>query len=267
MGAQGSLDSGRRNDHINKTPWAPFAYPPFGYVPRGGFFIPLPIGVHMVNTIALNDIFELRTEGIEEVTGKRWNTVRHFMCMAVPSDDEMDDYDILSKLAEVWFERLSDTVFTNLSEKWEMTLCRAKRIKPTASIFALYSGSAAGGTAEEVDEPDDCAVISLYTNKAGRKFQGRVFQGGIPKTAVTSGRLGSLFQQGLADKWALALSTDLTATGIGQYDPIVWSPTHYASAPSTSAASAAIQRVMCDAIVRRMTSRDIKGRDVKMGEP
>lgn len=216
-------------------------------------------------TIAVGDVIELRLEGFEETTKRRWNTVRHVRCYSAPENESDEDWDILNEIAQVFFTRVGDNVFTHLSEKWEMRTCRAKRIKPTESVFSLYAGLEAGGVAEEVDEPDDCAVVSLYTNKGGRKFQGRIFQGGIPDTQQEAGVLLGTTAQDIANAWAVTLGSDLEPSDRGVYANIVWSPTHYATAPSTDAASALIQRVMCDKIVRKMSTRDIRGRDVVMG--
>lgn len=214
----------------------------------------------MASTIAIGHVIQVRWEGFWEVGNTRWNNVQHFACVSAPSDEELDDYDVLSAIAENLFN-LFDTHFLALaSDKWEMRTCRAKRIAPTQSVFADYAALAAGGVSGEVDEPDDAAVVTTYTNEPGRRAQGRLYLGGLSDDVVENGELLEATAQAFTDAATAVLVDVIDLEANGEYRGVVWSPTEWAESANLTDSQAHIRRVFTDRIVRRQTRRDLKGR-------
>jgi len=214
----------------------------------------------MAFTIGEGNIIEVRLEGRCVPTQSRWNTVRHIRCTEAPTDDDLNDYNIMQQLAGLWAYRYNSLLTPVLSDDWVCEIIRCKRIASTQSVFGAVTVAYPGGVTGPVDEPDDAVVISLYTLNYGRSYQGRLYQGGWPDVDVQDGATLDIETQQLADAWATLLLQDFDNGTGGTYENVVFSRKLFDDTSSTAIAAARIYRVTADRIMRRMTSRDLKGR-------
>lgn len=205
--------------------------------------------------LAVGDVIEVRFEG--QVLSNRWNNVIHVAITVAPSDPD-DIYDHLKALAATMFSTYFNAVSAELSNVWTLDLCRVKRIRPTASVFAFFADPTAGAVGSGIDEPDDAIVCRLYTSQAGRSRQGRIYIAGIPDVDVASGILA----EGTADELATQLQAffvgPITGTAGMEVHCYVWSPKLSNDGDPLTLAAYPVTHIYIDRIVRRMTRRDFK---------
>lgn len=209
--------------------------------------------------LAVGDVLEVRFEGY--VGAARWNNVTHWAILTIPPDPD-DIYDHLTSLADVLHTAYYNAFDAFLSNAWQHTYTRVKRIRPTASVFAFHAEGNGGLVTGTVDEPDDALVIRLYTSQAGRSRQGRIYLAGIPDADVENGVYDDA-QAVLLKAQANDLFNVVKTTPEGmEVHAYVWSRKLSDDGNPATLGAYPVTRVAVDKVIRRQTRRDFPIPDV-----
>lgn len=206
--------------------------------------------------LSIGDIIETRLEGYIKDVGIPWNLVCHWKLEAYPS--EGSDWALLTSFAQIVYDQYATTFMPYLSDDCKLVMCRAKRIAPTPSVFAMYTDATSGGISTPCDEYDDAMVVTKRTNRAGRRGMGRSYIAGVPDANVEDG----IIQGNLNDYAGAAQAFFPLFVGSGDWEfiPVVFSRTSFDAGAAEILWSAEIERVEIDAIMRKQSRREIPGR-------
>jgi hypothetical protein len=211
-------------------------------------------------SLGVGEIVEVRFEGRHVPTLKRWNIVRHWRVFAALSVGATN-YEDCVNIANALHVAFGDGPMTLLTEDMTLLATRAKRIAPTESVFGLFTETVVGGALGPVDEFDDAAVVTLYTDQPGRRAMGRIYLPGVVDTTVGDGLIDSVVLQAILATLVPIFAETFTALpGGGELIPVVFSKTTYAETNDVVPSTALISRLTMDQVMRRMTSREIPGR-------
>jgi len=205
--------------------------------------------------LTVGDVLEVRYEGT--IAGNRWNNVIHVAITEVPGGTP-DTYALLVEAAEAMFDAWLNALGPLLSQYWVLELCRIKRIRPTASVFAFFANPTAGTVTGVIDEPDDAIVVRLYTSQAGRSRQGRVYIPGVPDDVVQGGYASTTFIDDLLGNLETFFLGPITFDSGLVVHCYVWSPTLSNDEDPTTLAAYPVVRIFADSVIRRQTRRDYK---------
>lgn len=205
--------------------------------------------------LTVGDLLEVRFEG--QILSNRWNNVIHVAVTVAPSNPDAI-YDNLKVLSSNLLTAYYNAIGAELSNVWTLDLCRVKRIRPTASVFAFSADPTAGTVVTGIDEPDDAVVCRLYTSQAGRSRQGRIYIAGIPDADVVSGILDATTASELADQLLEFFVGPIMGSNGMEVHCYVWSPKLSNDGDPATLAAYPVTNVFIDRVVRRMTRRDFK---------
>lgn len=197
------------------------------------------------------------------LTTGRWQNNWHFAADLeenpawTPTEQHAQMLGLANLVHQVYKVGIMDLISWHLG----IQFTQARIIEPFESVTTPFVELVQGSIEEAYDEPDDAIVISKRTLVAGRSGLGRVYIPGIPDTAATEGMLTTQFSDDMAAALSPFVEDAFTVTGV-PWVPGVWSPTRAGPGGVMSAGFSPLFSLQLDRIVRKMTSREIQGREV-----
>lgn len=121
--------------------------------------------------------------------------------------------------ADVWTAALRAT----MSNDCELQTIRVRRVSPSAGGPIMLTVNEAGSVAQDSLPPNNCVVISYYSNTLTKRGRGRQYYPGVPKTHNQDGLLPASVES-LYNAVGTAMTGTITQGG-GVWDIGVWSRT------------------------------------------
>lgn len=111
-----------------------------------------------------------------------------------------------------------------LSDEWayQSTMVQRFRPLPPSAAVVVNTSAAAGGVPGNALPTTNSLVIRKRTANAGRRYRGRIYQGGIPFSAEIDSQVTAFFRTSVVNGW-IALYTQYTTSGF-TFSPVLYHP-------------------------------------------
>lgn len=200
--------------------------------------------------MAVGDILEAALT-IQNVDNKdRYVNVLHWIVNTDPAG-VTPEQDLCAYLNNIW----TMNVRPHCNVKMNFKLCVVQRVFPlprTAGWYEDNGDANIGGIAGDALPPACAYVLRKRTNLAGRKYRGRLYQGGLSEVDQANGLFASANCLNILNAWEEILTTLAVGPGAGEYSAVLW-PKNGASVEDANL----ITRVQADNVVRQQRRREV----------
>lgn len=206
--------------------------------------------------INTDDIIQLTAGGGNSSTQVRWMVTSSWK-VTTPGPNASDEYEWVKDAAVAFIDEFETYIMPLVSDSFYLIAGRAQRLYPARSVIGIAPNDTVGGAAGAPPEPNSAVLCSFYTAKPGHRGRGRVYLPPPPTTDAPGGLL-TLTDAG---QWDLACQAvflaDLTFGG-ASITPVVFSLADWEDSPVQATATAVIEDVAVDRVLRRQSRRDYR---------